>query len=121
VEYNNDWSKKLNARHFKTPYKRNYNRLLRSVRLKNLECDITYKDYLIFTEEKDCSYCGDSIPWIPHGKKANGYYLDRLDNTKGYLKKNCAVCCTECNFLKSNLCKGQFLARIHRIYKNTLE
>ena len=29
-------------------------------------------------------------------------FLDRKDNTQGYLKDNCVVCCTSCNKLRSN-------------------
>ena len=36
------------------------------------------------TEEEKCHYCGAEL---------RGYNLDRKDNTKGYSKENCVVCC----------------------------
>ena len=45
------------------------------------------------TEEKKCHYCGAEL---------RGYNLDRKDNTKGYSKENCVVCCGTCNKARGN-------------------
>lgn len=74
---------------------------------KKLENTITYEQFLSFTDNKVCHYCEDSINWIPHptinGKHiSSAYYLDRKDNTKGYIFNNVVVCCTKCNLSKSD-------------------
>lgn len=83
-----------------------YSNLLRSAKHGNRACDISYEDFLTFTTTKTCHYCGTSIPWKPHGtykNKGGGYYLDRKNNSDGYSKDNCVVCCSLCNHVKGNL------------------
>lgn len=95
-------SKLGNARHFKLPFKRVHTKLIASANRKKIKCDITYEDFVEFTKTKLCHYCFKPIKWVAHGKKVTAYYLDRMDNTKGYLKDNCVVCCIRCNLGKSN-------------------
>lgn len=109
-----------NARHFKTPYKRLYNRLVAGAKRKNRKVTLTYEEFLEFTKINRCDYCNDPVEWIPHGKTAIKYNLDRRKNNLGYSKNNCVVCCTECNFLKSDMCEGKFLTIIDKIYTNLL-
>lgn len=45
-----------------------------------------------------CHYCGKSGP--------NG--IDRVDNSKGYLKTNCVPCCKHCNYVKGDLSIADF-------------
>jgi hypothetical protein len=44
-----------------------------------------------------------------------GYNLDRVDNTKGYSKNNCTVCCKVCNRMKYTLSSVDFIAHIKKI------
>ena len=73
---------------------------------------LTFEDFLTFVQVKNCHYCERSIEWQPKAfrkvatrqYKANSrcYYLDRIDNDRGYVKENCVVCCTVCNGIKGN-------------------
>lgn len=56
-----------------------------------------------------CVYCGEDSKRIG---------IDRIDNTKGYIKENCAPCCKNCNYMKKNLTVQDFLAHIAKIYKH---
>jgi 5-methylcytosine-specific restriction endonuclease McrA len=91
-----------NARHFLTPFKRVYNKLVKHSKTRGIICNITYQQFLIFTKQEMCYYCHVKIPWKAHGKTANSYYLDRLDNNKGYTIENCVVCCWRCNNSKGD-------------------
>lgn len=117
--FNSETSKKANERHYKTPFKRLYTKLKNSAQKKSIEVELSYEDFLEFTKIPDCYYCGDSVLWVPHGKKAVAYNLDRRDNEKGYTKQNSVVCCKTCNFLKSKYNSGKFLDIVYRIAMNT--
>lgn len=108
-----DCGKELRVRHLKRksskcssccqkkkPFTSSYSNLRYCAKKKNLELDITYKDFLEFTKIKQCHYCYSLIEWKP--SKYYKYHLDRKDNDKGYLLDNCVVCCTKCNYGKSN-------------------
>lgn len=87
------------------PYEAIYNLLVNGAKLRGLELSITYEDYVKFTENGSCHYCGSSIQWIAHSISRNGqnYNLDRMDSSKGYHTWNCVQCCSRCNQTKSNL------------------
>jgi hypothetical protein len=69
--------------------------------------ELSYDDLLAFVKIRKCHYCDNDIVWLEHRSK-NGiptslaYHLDRIDNAKTYSKKNCVVCCSICNKVKSN-------------------
>lgn len=91
--------------HFKLrPYEWLYNSLKKKTRR---ECSLTYEEFLQFTQITSCHYCNDHIDWgLPNGQRgSSAYYLDRIDNSLGYTKKNCVVCCSPCNWVK-----GHFLS-----------
>lgn len=89
------------------PYESLYNRLMRVAKNQNRECTLTYGQFLEFTKEKECHYCGESLNWekskhsIGSGKKSR-YQIDRKDNKRGYSKKNCVACCKSCNLTKGD-------------------
>lgn len=56
----------------------------------------------------NCLYCGESEERIG---------MDRIDNSLGYFKDNCAPCCPTCNYMKKTLTKEEFLNHIEKIYK----
>jgi 5-methylcytosine-specific restriction endonuclease McrA len=64
--------------------------------------ELSYKAYLRFTNKKECHYCGAVIVWEPHYSNEHGHKLDRKDNSLGYSRNNCVVCCPRCNRAKSN-------------------
>lgn len=91
----------------KRPYEQIFNKLKNTAKNEKHDLDITYLDFLKYTNEPDCYYCGSRIDWQPYGyiesKYRHGsYFLDRRDNDKGYSVENCLVCCTRCNIAKGN-------------------
>lgn len=54
--------------------------------------------------ESDCVYCGDA-----------GFGIDRIDNNIGYLKENCAPCCSMCNRMKGAYSTEEFIDKCKKI------
>lgn len=87
----------------KKPFEALYNVLVGVARNYGHKLELTYEEYIEFTNIKTCHYCDTEIPWNPYGAgKSNAYYLDRKDNAIGYIKGNCVVCCTRCNWSKGS-------------------
>jgi len=87
------------------PYEALYNLLCRASKGR-AEVHLSYEEYLEFVD-LTCHYCGAEVPWIPHinikkGVRGSAYNLDRKDNSLGYSRSNCVVCCARCNRAKSN-------------------
>ena len=85
------------------PYEALYNKLIYDSKREHKANLLSYEEFLEFTKISSCHYCTAPIAWSEHNFK-NGwaYNLDRKDNNTGYLKDNCVVCCTRCNFSKSD-------------------
>lgn len=75
-----------------------YTKLINSAKKKNVFLDLTFVDFLKFTEILNCTYCSKYIDW----NSVNRYNLDRKVNNIGYTFNNLVVCCWECNNTKSN-------------------
>jgi len=88
--------KKINIKH---PYQAIYTKLLNSAKKKNIFCNLTFEQFLKFTDITNCTYCNTTINWKATN---NRYNLDRKDNTKNYVYDNLTVCCWLCNNTKSN-------------------
>jgi len=96
-------------------YRKNYERTLngkyRQIQNRakrfNEGIDITLENFKKIVSAS-CIYCGET-------EKPRG--IDRIDNTRGYIKENSASCCKTCNFMKKALTKEQFLEHITKIYK----
>jgi hypothetical protein len=86
----------------KRPFEGLYNSLVGSCKRRGYEIDLTYEEYVAFTDERNCHYCGEGLNWIPNGNARAGYKLDRKDNSLGYTKDNCVVCCPRCNWAKQD-------------------
>ena len=85
------------------PFEALLNSVKSTARNYNHEFTITYEEYIEFTKIPRCHYCKSLINWRPYAEgKSNAYYLDRMDNLKGYHKENCVVCCTRCNWSKGS-------------------
>lgn len=86
------------------PYEALYRVFYREAVRSNRLDALSYKDFLAFTAFTECHYCGEVLKWAKHstGKNGNRYNLDRKDNSLGYFKENCVVCCARCNRAKSN-------------------
>jgi len=67
----------------------------------------------------DCFYCGSIPGSIQHNQKANGDYIysgvDRIDNSIGYINKNCVPCCKICNWMKRTMDYGEFINHVKKI------
>ena len=72
------------------------------------EFTLTYEDFLTFWQQP-CSYCGDPIKTVG---------LDRVDNSKGYIKDNVVSCCKHCNTWKHTATQADFYARIRKLYSH---
>ena len=70
----------------------------------------------------NCCYCGRP----PYNESKNSYNngnfkytgIDRIDNTKGYVKGNVRPCCKQCNYIKSNYGTEDFLSHVKTIYEH---
>lgn len=74
----------------------------------NLEFCLTEEDCAPFYKT-NCYYCNDNL---------KGLGIDRLNNSKGYIKDNIVPCCSTCNFMKHILNKDEFINHILKINKN---
>ena len=57
-----------------------------------------------------CHYCGG--PLNEHGSG-----LDRMDNSKGYIRGNVVPCCKDCNTLKSNKFTYSEMMQLSKVLK----
>jgi hypothetical protein len=107
-----------NNGNLKRPFEGRYNFLCDMARRRSYGISLTYEEYLTFTKMKVCKYCGTHIQWDAHGTFSNGHHLDRKDNTLGYSKKNCVVCCGPCNQIKSNRFTYEQMLQIGEVIKS---
>lgn len=67
----------------------------------------------------NCQYCGSEPKNILRKKKQNGFIVyngvDRLDNSKGYIKENCVTACEICNKAKRDLNLEEYLSWIQKL------
>ena len=93
--------------HLLAPYQSIYNLMCTAAKSRNHQMDISYEEFVRFTDTKNCHYCWTPISWCRenrmHTKGGSSYYLDRKDNSLGYSLANCVVCCTRCNRGKMHL------------------
>jgi hypothetical protein len=80
------------------PYEALYRAMLRSAKITESLCTLTYEDFLGFVTEQNCHYCSAQLNW---GGQA--YNLDKKVPEDGYTVENCVTCCKRCNRAKSNL------------------
>jgi hypothetical protein len=95
-----------------------------SAKNRKYSFELTREQFKEFTKQ-NCFYCGCE-PYKEFecaGKgNFNGNYVyngvDRADNSKGYTLENCVSCCEECNFMKRNLNKKEFITKCKIIAEN---
>ena len=112
----------------KRPYESLYNTLLRNAAARNIECDITYEEFLEFTTILTCTYCETHINWEEYGKMAQrgakrnvATNLDRKDSSIGYKKPNCCVCCPMCNSIKNKFFAYDEMLKIGKFVRNIVD
>lgn len=68
----------------------------------------------------NCFYCNVAPERVFTHKKCRGEFIyngiDRLDNANGYGPGNVVACCTDCNYMKSNMSYEKFALWIDRVY-----
>ena|SRR3990167_7754172 len=69
---------------------------------------LTEKDFQLMWQAP-CFYCKQFIKYIG---------IDRVDNSKGYIKENCVPCCSICNKMKLTMSKEKFIGHCKLISNN---
>jgi hypothetical protein len=99
------------------PYEALYRLLVRMAEFRNRPV-MTFRDFLFFVYAlPECFYCGDAVKWAMFNPHGAAYNLDRWDNTKGYTRKNCVVCCGVCNRMKHCLSAKLFYKKIEQVFR----
>lgn len=93
-----------------------------SAKKRGLIFDLDYKTFRCITSQ-NCSYCNVEPSQIRYPKNCQAPYvyngIDRIDNSKGYIKGNVTSCCKICNRSKSDMHLTEwyeYLGRISRIH-----
>jgi hypothetical protein len=87
------------------PFSALYHWLVYSAEKRKLSLDLTFEEFIEFTKQSQCHYCETSIFWASSTRRFGQFAtnLDRKDNSLGYSKTNCVVCCHRCNRGKGEL------------------
>lgn len=104
------------------PFQWLYTRLMTTEQVGVRGTDISYEDFIGYTDIKKCHYCDVDITWTEYsankGKFCGGVNLDRKDSNRGYFKDNCVVCCKRCNRGKSDLFTYDEWVEIGKVIKS---
>jgi hypothetical protein len=65
--------------------------------------------------QQNCVYCDAAPSPDCYGIVRNG--IDRKDNSKGYIMKNCVPTCFDCNRHKGKGTEAEFLAHVAKVYE----
>lgn len=100
---------KMNSQRGNMSIKGRYAQLKGGAKARGLEInlDISELEELI---SNSCHYCGGNL-------NEHGSGLDRMDNSKGYIKGNVVPCCKDCNTLKSNKFTYSEMMKISKVLK----
>lgn len=97
---------------------------IHNAKRRNLIFDLSKEQFLKLTKEC-CYYCGANPSNIHKEKSSYGEYIyngiDRIDNSKGYIKTNVVACCEKCNRAKMKMTQEQFFNLVKRIYERHLK
>ena len=93
---------------------------------RNYKFDLDFDTFLDLTSQ-NCHYCGikPKSKWIASKKCKNpSIYIyngiDRLNNSKGYIKNNCVSACKICNQAKYKLTYKQFTNWINKCFNHLI-
>jgi hypothetical protein len=84
------------------PYEALYHLLVRAAHSRSHEIILSYEDFVEFAQQTECHYCGAAVSFAEFSPRSATYNLDRKDNSLGYSKENCVVCCWRCNGAKGD-------------------
>lgn len=91
----------------KTKYEANKRRNL------DFDIDIEYVMSVLIKQDGKCALTGRNLEFVRggswHGKNPNGATMDRIDNSKGYVRGNIQITCGLVNTIKSDLNNELFL------------
>ena len=100
-----------------------YKKYQKDSRRRGVEFKLSFRSFKRLIAA-DCHYCGAAPAGVwKNGKKTRSYHLlyngvDRKDNQKGYVPRNCVPACKRCNFAKARLTKEEFLDMVKEVYRN---
>ena len=104
-----------------------YNGYKSGAKKRNLDFMLTPPQFVTLIQS-NCIYCGRAPEEHEYklGAKREKYKfiangIDRIDSAKGYTVDNCVSCCTQCNTMKLNYTREQFLNQVKRIYNFSLK
>ena len=124
--------------HSKRPYEWLYTIMTRYLAKRRYhdftENIMSYEEFITFTNIKNCHYCGEEVSWPKHrtykeqqSTNTTKYNIDRKNNDLGYIKDNCVVCCTLCNYVKGKsltydeiLIVGKSIAEVQKTRQSRL-
>lgn len=113
-KYSAKWHEKkkiANIQYWKdNPKKKAYHSYNQNAKNRNIPFNLTYNDFLKFDNE-NCYYCGSEVTTL------SGIGVDRLDNKRGYEIGNIVSCCSQCNWMKSDLTIDAFISHCKKIIK----
>jgi hypothetical protein len=84
------------------PYEALYHLFVRAAKTTPHSVHLSYEEFAEFAKESQCHYCGSAVYFKEFSPKTARYNLDRKNNTEGYSKENCVVCCKACNYAKGD-------------------
>lgn len=111
ISYNKLYRKKhINKiREYQKEYKKTlrfrYSHYRTNAKIRGLVFDLTWVEFKTLCES-NCYYCGEE-----------GYGVDRVNSTMGYIKGNIVSCCSFCNKVKSSLTLNEFIRQSSTMLK----
>lgn len=80
----------------KSKLEQKYRSKKQSCKSRGIIFELSLKEYIKLMTKKRCQYTKRAF------SSTTIRSIDRIDNTKGYIKGNCVVCCQHLNSIKSN-------------------
>jgi 5-methylcytosine-specific restriction endonuclease McrA len=87
-----------------------YKRYKASAKRRNLRFNLS-KEYFINNVNAECHYCGEKIELVS---------FDRINSNNGYTEDNIVPCCKQCNTMKWDYTKKEFIEQCKRIIDNCI-
>ena len=94
-----------------------YISLAESAKSRGIEFTLTLNDYKTLLRRKTCPYSGVTL--INHGAD-NNTSIDRIDNSKGYIKGNVIACEIMANRVKNNM-SVEMILNMSKVIKKYLD
>lgn len=92
----------------------------RSSKNRGLSFELTKDEFKVLITN-NCKYCDLAptlrckVSTVGIPTEING--IDRVNSDLGYINSNCVSCCTQCNTMKMDYTKTEFLNKIKEIYE----